>query len=254
MLPAVAHPRDRLITLFGRKPVLEALEDRTTPVRRVFLAQGARGEIVDRIRALAKERGVELRLESAERVSRISKRPKQDQGVAADVDAPSHLSLEEWVASAPISAKLIAIDGVTTPANVGMIVRSAAVLGLQGVLLPRRGSPEISPSVIKASAGVALRAPVLRCGTLAEGLEPLRAAGFRAYGLDDARGEPLDAIAPPPRAVFVLGNESEGIAPAHLPLIDAWARIPMARAGDSLNVACAASIVAYELARRAARG
>jgi 23S rRNA (guanosine2251-2'-O)-methyltransferase len=243
----VAHPRDRLITLYGRKPVLEALEDRSVKIVKVFVAKGSRGGIIDQIRALADERGIDVRVESAELVSRISKKPKQDQGVAADVSAPSIEPLQEFAANPPAKSRLLALDGVTTPANVGLVLRSATVLGI-GVVLPRKGSPEIGPLVIKASAGVALRARVLHCADMIEGLRMLREAGFTRIGLSDGRGGPLSELRIPDRAVFVLGNESEGIQ--HVQQIDAWATIPMATRGDSLNVACAATIVAYEAARR----
>lgn len=244
-----AHPRDRFLTLYGRKPALEVLEDPDAHVARVFVAQRARGGIVDRILEAARERGVPVERVSAQRVSRISKRPKQDQGVAVDVEARAMQPLAAFLAAAPDTARLLALDGVTTPANVGMILRSATVLGLDGVIVPRRGVPAIGPLVIKASAGVAFRAPILRCERIDDGLSDAKLAGFCVYGLADGGTEELSQITVRPRSVFVLGNETEGIGEAVAPLLDARVRIPMAREGDSLNVATAAAIVAYAVRR-----
>lgn len=240
-----AHPRDRYLTLYGRKPVLEVLDDPDASVARVFVSQRARGGAVEQILRRAQARGVPVERVTSERVSRISKRPKQDQGVAVDVEAPAMRSLESFLEAPPERAALLALDGVTTPANVGMILRAATVLGLEGVIVPRRGVPAIGPLVIKASAGVAFRAPILRCERLEDGLSDAKMAGFCVYGLADAGSEDLAEVTVRPRSVFVLGNETEGLSDAVAPLLDARVRIPMAREGDSLNVATAAAIVAY---------
>lgn len=246
------HPRDRFITVYGRKPVLEVLEQPGLAVRAVFIARRSRGAILDDIRRAASARGVAIVEKSAEDVSRISRKPKQDQGVAADVEAPSMRALSAFLDALGDAerARVLALDNVTTPANVGMILRTATVLGLDGVIVPRRGCPEIGPLVIKASAGVAFRAPILRCAELVDGLSDAKLRGFCVYGLADRGAKELDAVAVRERSIFVLGNETEGIAEATRPLVDEWVRIPMAHAGDSLNVASAAAIVGYALARR----
>lgn len=243
------HPRDRYITVYGRKPVLEVLARDESKPARVFIAKNARGDMIRQIRAAAEARGVEVLVKSAPEVSRISRRPKQDQGVAADVEAPSMgpltAYLEELGDDAP--ARLLALDHVTTPANVGMILRSATVLGLAGVILPRRGAPEVGPLVIKASAGVAFRARVLRCAELVDGLSEAKLRGFCVYGLSDRGTTSLGALEPRERSIFVLGNETDGVGESVTPLIDEWIQIPMASDGDSLNVAAAAAVLAYAI-------
>lgn len=239
------HPRDAWITVYGRKPVLEVLEQPALAIGRVFVAHNARGAMIARILEAASARGVEVRRESAERVSRISKKPKQDQGVAADVAAPAMGPLDAWLAALEGPARILALDHVSTPANVGMILRTATVLGLDGVLLPRRGVPEVGPLVVKASAGVAFRARILRCAELPDGLSEAKMSGFCVYGLSDAGATDLAALRPRERSVFVLGNESEGVTEPTRALVDEWVRIPMAAAGDSLNVAAAAAILAW---------
>lgn len=244
-----AHPRDRFITVFGRKPVLEVLEQPHLAVRRVFVAREARGPMIAQIERAARARKVELLRKSAAEVNRISRHAKQDQGVAADVEAPAMGAFGERLAAlGDRPARLLALDNVTTPANVGMILRTATVLGLDGVILPRRGCPEIGPLVVKASAGVAFRAPILRTEELTDALSEAKLAGFCVYGLSDRSATDLGALRPRERSIFVLGNETEGIRDATRPLVDEWVRIPMANEGDSLNVASAAAIVAYVLA------
>lgn len=247
----MSHPRDRYITVYGRKPVLEVLEQADQTVARVFVSTSARGDILRRIKEVARARGIEVVNKSAEQVSRISRRPKQDQGVAADVEAPTMGPLEEWLGALGdgTDSLVLALDNVTTPANVGMILRSATVLGLDGVILPRHGVPEVGPLVIKASAGVAFRSRILRCENLVDGLSDAKMRGFCVYGLSDRASASLAAVRPRPRSIFVLGNETDGISDEVRVLVDEWVRIPMAAEGESLNVAAAAAVVCWELRR-----
>jgi 23S rRNA (guanosine2251-2'-O)-methyltransferase len=244
-------PKDTFITVYGRKPVLEALGDRALRVDKVVLAEGARGEPVRAILDAARGRGVPVQRASAHRVKVLAGNGRHDQGVLADVVAPRMAPVAEFTAAlhpgAP--AAVLVLDRLTNPANVGMILRSATAAGLDGVLLPRRGLPAIDPLVVKASAGVAFRAPVLRSGTVEEGCAALAEAGFGLYGLD-ARGDSLLDTALPDRVALVLGNETEGLSGSVRPLLDGLLAIPMHGGVESLGVASAGAVAAFELSRR----
>lgn len=247
------HPRDRYLTVFGKKPVLEALALDRAQIARVLLAHQAKGEIVEQICARAAAKGVTIERVSAREVTKLSRNARQDQGVVADLHAPAMAALEDWLELRPTQApaQLLVLDGLTNPANVGLILRSALGAGLDGVVVPRVGCPEIGPLVIKASAGAALAAPILRTPQLADALAQLTAAGFAAFGLA-AAGRSLWTEPGAARAAWVVGNETWGLSPAaaRLPAV----AIPLAAGAESLNAAVAASILAFELARRRVEG
>ena len=244
-------PKDTFITVYGRKPVLEALGDHALRVDKVVLAEGIRGEPVRAILDAARGRGVPVQRASAHRVKVLAGNGRHDQGVLADVVAPRMAPVAEFTAalSPGAPAAVLVLDRLTNPANVGMILRSATAAGLDGVLLPRRGLPAIDPLVVKASAGVAFRAPVLRSGTVEEGFAALAEAGFGLYGLD-ARGDSLLDAALPGRVALVLGNETDGLSASVRPLLDGLLAIPMHGGVESLGVASAGAVAAFELARR----
>jgi 23S rRNA (guanosine2251-2'-O)-methyltransferase len=263
-------PKDAFVTVYGRKPVLEALSDPALVVDKVVLAEGVDRGAVRTFTEAARARGLVLQRASAQRVKVLAGNGRQDQGVLADVVAPRMRPLEHFLADLgaggerpAADARVLVLDGLTNPANVGMILRSATGAGLEGVLLPRRGAPSIDPLVVKASAGVAFQAPVLRSRTAADGLAALAEAGFVLYGLDgpgdgarrsstrkDAAEVSLFDAELPGRVALVVGGETDGLTDAVRAELHGTLTIPLAAGVESLNAACAATVACFELARR----
>ncbi len=246
-------PRESFITVYGRKPVQEVLLDSRLTVDKLIIADNASRAALRHTLQLAEERSVRVETSSAQRVKYLAGNGKHDQGVVADVVAPGLRSLEEFAATCPAHANVLLLDGVSNPANVGMIIRTATAAGLNAVVLPSAGSPGLGPLVIKASAGIAFRATIVRCRRPGDALRTLGAAGFTAYGLDASATTTLYDADLGERSLFVLGNETDGLSASSLDLLDTRLSIPMANGVESLNVASAAAVIAFEVARRAAR-
>lgn len=235
----------RLMTVCGRKPVLEALARDDVDVVRLHVAKGARGDIIKEILALAKRRGVEVSVATPERVSQISRNRRQDQGVAADLRIPRYGLAGDYLSSAPPTFALLALDGVTTPRNVGLVVRSVGAAGMDGLVLPEHGCCGIIPLMVKASAGSVFRTRILRCETLLPVLEQCIGLGAEVCTLDPHASESLFDYEPHEREVYVLGGEAGGVSCDIRSLSTRTLRIPMANGIESLNVAVAAALAAY---------
>ncbi|MEU0529847.1 TrmH family RNA methyltransferase [Amycolatopsis tolypomycina] len=244
-------PKDRFLTVYGRKPVLEALADDGLRVDKVILADTARGPGAAEIQRAAKAAGVPVQRASEHRVKVLAGNGKQDQGVLADVVAPRMRALSAALADRRPPSRVLLLDGITTPANVGMILRTATAAGLDGVIVPRRGVAALDPLVVKASAGVAFRAPVLRCGSAREAAEMLAEAGYGLYALGASARTTVFDVDLPQRAAFVLGGETAGVGPEVGELVTEWLSIPMPGDVESLNVSAAAAVLSFELVRRA---
>lgn len=245
----MVSPKDRFLTVYGRKPVLEVLADESLEIDKVLLADTARGPAVAEIRQAARGRGVPVSTASAHRVKVLAGNGKQDQGVLADVVAPRMQPLADALATGRLR-RLLLLDGITTPANVGMILRTATAAGVDGVVVPRRGVASLDPLVVKASAGVAFRAPVLRCATAAEAARAIVDAGFGLYALTADAPESVFTAELPARAAFVLGGETAGVGAEVRELVTGRLAIPMRGGVESLNVAAAAAVLCFELLRR----
>ena len=236
---------DSIITLYGRNVVTEVLEDKNIEIHKLHLASSNReeGVILD-IKALSERRGVEVKMHSKEQLSRISKNAKQDQGVAIDIIAPNYQKSDKLEEIVGESFRILALDGVQNPQNLGMIVRSAAAGNIDGILLPTNSSAKITPLVIKASAGTLFKIPIFYCKTL-EG--PLGKLGENSeiYALSSHARDDIYSVETGKRVIFVLGNESEGVSPAVSRLCNKSLAIPMQRGVESLNVAVTAALLAF---------
>jgi 23S rRNA (guanosine2251-2'-O)-methyltransferase len=246
------HPRDTYITVYGRKPVLELFEMEDIKIDKILIAQKLKGDIIEDILKNCKKRSITVQFVSHEAVSKISKNPNQDQGIVADVLAPGMDNALSYFSNSEVLAEKdawLALDGVTTPANVGMIIRSATALGM-GIILPLKGNAKINPMVIKASAGVIFKSKLLKCDTLEGIMQPAKKNNYKIYGLAGEEGNNIYSVPFEKRCIFVMGNETEGVSEKLRFYIDRWLTIPMSADVESLNVACAATVVGSEWMRR----
>ena len=239
---------DRVLTIYGRKPALEALQDTALQCHRLHLAESNRqGGIIGDLLALAEQRTLPVSFHSREALARISRNGKQDQGVALDILCPDFRTLADYLAALPAlpRQRLLALDGITNPQNLGMILRSAAAGNIDAVLWSRKGNATLGPLVVKASAGILYRAPLVVCDDLPQALGELGANGCEILNLQADANDSLFDYRPPSHAVYVLGNETCGVTEKVAKLADRGLSIPMQRGVESLNVAVTAALIAY---------
>lgn len=238
----------KVLTLYGRKPALEALRDDDLQCHALHLATNNReGGIVSELTAQAERRGVPVLRHSRAELARISRNGKQDQGVAVDIACPAFRTLEDFLPALrqDTALRLLALDGITNPANLGMIIRSAAAGQVDGIIWSRRGNAALGPLVIKASAGTVYRAPLIICSELPGALAACREIGASVCILAASSPRSLFQHRPVGHCVYVLGNETEGVSGEIRKLADTTLSIPMANGVESLNVAVTASLIAY---------
>jgi 23S rRNA (guanosine2251-2'-O)-methyltransferase len=238
---------ESLMTVYGRKTVLEALEDKHTHIYRLHLAKSNKpASILSEIIRLAQEKGAEIIYHERQALSRISKNANQDQGVAADLQLKGYRLYDDFLLhNKNKKFVLLALDGVQNPQNLGMIIRSACAGNIDGILLPQKGNAQIDPLVIKASAGTVFRAPLLRCQNLPEALKEFKASGATLCSLSSHAQTQLKQFYPATACIYVLGNESEGVSPEVERLCNERICIPMNNGVESLNVAVTAALIAF---------
>lgn len=170
------------------------------------------------------------------------------QGILASVNLSKLvLPYREFIENLPVTSDtaLALLGELDDPQNVGAVIRSAAALGLAGVLIPERREAPITGSVVKVSAGMAFRIPLVQVGNVNSTLRDLKARGFLVYGL---AGEAKPSISREQffdPAVFIVGNESEGIREKTRELCDKLVSIPINPRCESLNAAASAGVAFF---------
>ena len=150
---------------------------------------------------------------------------------------------------------VLVVEDVDNPTNIGAIVRSAAALGVDGLILDRNSADPLARRALRVSMGTALRLAHCRVDDVPNQMAQLRSAGFTSFGLTP-RADATDimtaarGLSPDARVAIVLGSERTGLSPEAMAAMDHLVRIPMADGVDSLNVAAAAAVACHALVPR----
>jgi tRNA G18 (ribose-2'-O)-methylase SpoU len=146
--------------------------------------------------------------------------------------------------------RVVVAEGINNPTNIGVIVRSAAALGVDALVLDPSCSDPLYRRAARVAMGEVYRFPYARTGPLPEGLEPLRRHGFVIVALTPAP-DAIDIAEVPAaeRIALVVGAEGHGLREPTLAGADLRVRIPMHAGVDSLNVGSAAAVACYALTR-----
>lgn len=241
----------KLLTVYGRKPALEALQQTNIPCFRVHLADSNKpSQIIKEIEQLAKKRDIEILYHNRQALSRISKNGKQDQGVCLDISCPSHQDYQSFLTGRDTSnnkkpIRLLALDRITNPQNLGMIIRSSCAGDIDGLLLSEKGSAKLDALVTKASTGTVFKAPILHCDDLSEALKQCKKEGATVIGLSSYAEQTLQQFIETDFVIYVLGNETEGMSEDIEKLCNQTIKIPMNNNVESLNVAVTSSLLAF---------
>jgi 23S rRNA (guanosine2251-2'-O)-methyltransferase len=242
----------------GFHPVREALRAGRRRLVRLLVREGLRRPERAELLELAGAAGVPVVAVSPEELSRQQKPGERAQGLVLEAGPIPLSDLDQLLLEGRQPGRdrcLVVLDGVEDPQNLGAVARVADASGAAGLVVAARRCPPLSPAVSRASAGAIEHLPVYRVTNLRRELGRLREAGFWVIGSDADAGENLfdtkDKVWQGDLAL-VFGAEGRGIRVGLAPLLDHRVRIPLRGKVGSLNVATAAAVVLFEVARRVA--
>lgn len=242
--------RNEKIYIYGKNALVEALANAPRVIRKVFLAPDMRDA---RILDLLEKHAVPRATLGREEASSVVGRDASHQGVIAVMNAAALMTpLDAFLETLDLSKNpaVVVLGEVQDPHNVGAIIRSAAAFGIAGVLIPEHNQSPVTGAVVKTSAGMAFRIPLVAIGNVNHTLCVLKEKGFWVYGLAlrGARSLPDEDFSAP--SAFVVGNEGDGIREKTLEACDVLMTIPMHPRAESLNAAVSAAVVFYEWSKR----
>lgn len=168
-------------------------------------------------------------------------------GALAAVHRTPLPDVAQVVASA---TRILVFEAAVNHTNLGAVFRSAAGLGIDGVVLSPDCADPLYRRAVRVSMGAVLTLPYARASRWPESLDELRAAGFTVAALTPGP-EALDLaevrVADDQKWALVVGTEGPGLRPSTLRRCDLMVRIPMSRDVDSLNVGAAAAVAFWAL-------
>jgi 23S rRNA (guanosine2251-2'-O)-methyltransferase len=232
--------------LYGLNPAFETVLAGRREIRRALLSRSASANPrVQKLAALLESRGVPVQWSEKGRLIDLCQ-SHEHQGVVLETGPYPYVSAEELFAQ----PRLVLLDNLEDPHNVGAIIRTAEVLGYGGVLLPNRGVPHVLPSVVKASAGATEHLRICCTGGVTAYVTMARAHDFTLVALDAHGTHSLAevAAAAPERLLLVCGGEDRGVGQYILNQAQFVVRIPQRGRVDSLNASVAAGIALHALA------
>lgn len=227
--------------IYGRKPVLETIDaglnihkayimDQKTPIV---------GKIVDKLT----KNNVPIKYVDKNFFENVD---MNHQGVMIEVDSYKYADLSEL----ENANRLILLDKIEDPHNLGAIIRSAESFDFDGVIIPEHRSAKVTPTVYKTSAGAINNIKVVMVTNLNQTIENLKENGFWIYGLAGEASENIAQTNLTGKVGLVVGNEGDGLSRLVRENCDVLVKIPMLGKVNSLNASVASALSMYEVLRQ----
>ncbi|MEG1800000.1 MAG: 23S rRNA (guanosine(2251)-2'-O)-methyltransferase RlmB [Synergistaceae bacterium] len=236
---------------WGRNPVMTLLEESPDRCTKVVMGKNVQPHIKAKVTELCKSAGITFQNVDNMVLDRLTGK-ENHQGIAAYM-APMRLwdadELMSVIPPAPAPVMILLCDHIQDPHNLGAVIRSAEAAGASAVMIPKRGGCLPTGTVVKTSAGAALRLPVAKVGNVSQAIKSLQEHGFWVVGLAMKGRETLFKADMSPRTVFVVGAEGEGLSSLVAKSCDELRYIPMKGSTGSLNASVAASLAMFEWTR-----
>ncbi len=225
----------------GRHSVVEALKVRPEAVIAIYVdEQFEFKKWKDELEGLSRQAGVQL---VKRKESFFNKLSQNAQGVSCELS-----SGPEWPDEDREELFFLALDGVEDPHNLGAILRTAWLMGVDGVMVSEKESAPLTPTACKVASGGAEHVPVLRVKNIKNEIADLQAKGFWSYALAvDEGAEDIKQVTKSKKTILIAGAEEKGIKPSLIKSSDFKVYIPQTDAAASFNVSVSVAVGVWAL-------
>lgn len=235
----------------GRNAVLEALNAGRS-IDKIFVGEYAKSEgAIKTIMKKASQRKIVLNFESKERLDAKSPTRKH-QAVIAYVAAYDYVSVDDILQRAQERSEppfILILDGIKDPHNLGAIIRTAEVVGVHGIIIPKRRACGLTETVVKTSAGAIEYLPIAKVTNCSQTIDYLKTKNIWVVGTD-TDGQSMYSVDLKGALAIVIGEEGGGISELVKKNCDFIATIPMQGRIESLNASVATGVILYEAFRQ----
>jgi 23S rRNA (guanosine2251-2'-O)-methyltransferase len=241
--------------IYGRKPIQEQLTQDHENVVRVFISEKVRSndEEVALIKRFCKEQRIPFNSVSEKKIiSHVGE--VNDQGVIALLKKPHYHEFNDWLGSLDTNTNqaVLILDHIEDTHNFGAILRTAAAVGVTGVIISKDRQAPVNATVFKTSAGAATRVPIIQVANINQSIKRLQDQKFWIACVDmpESRHDIVWKQNFDTPMAFVIGSEGKGVSEKTKELCDFVVGLPLENDVESLNVSVAAAAVLYEWKRQ----
>ena len=236
--------------IFGKNSVVETLRNNPKRINKIIISKNVHADTkINEIIELARSERIVFQFVPKEKF--INYQDVSHQGVVAFVAPIEYVDLDDFLEFGKKNARLVALDGVQDPHNLGAIIRTCVCAGFDGIILSQRKNTLVTGVVEKTSAGAVNHIPIITVNSLNSAIERLKKHDYWVIAAD-AKGKDnyFDVDYTEMNIVIVMGAEGAGVSKTILNNSDIVVKIPMLTEFNSLNVSNAAAILIYETTKQ----
>lgn len=245
------------LIVYGKNAVIELLKTNKRTINKILIAKNLHIDAkINQIFDLARENNVLYSLTQKENIDKQFKEAVKHQGVVAFVSPVEYVDFYEFIDNNQEkinlnTLKLIILDGVEDPHNLGSITRTCVCAGYDGIIIPKHKSAKINSIVEKSSAGAINHIPIIIVNSLGNIIKELKKQNIWIIATSaSSKDNYFEIDYKNMNFAIVMGSEGYGIKQSILNSADFKIKIPMMCDFNSLNVSNAASVLIYETIRQ----
>ena len=237
------------IILSGKHSILSALKNKNRKLYYLILTEESSKFWKEQIQVL--NLSLVIKIKTKEELDLITNYQPHQNSILV-TEPLDRISLDEFIFTSKLRSdlpqRIIILDQVTDPQNVGAIIRSAYAFNMDGVALSQSNSPTETSSMAKASSGAIEKIKIIQLSNMSREIKKLQAANFNVYGLAFGGSKNISELhSENGNIAIIVGSEGRGLRRLTKEKVDQLLEIPINKECESLNVANAASIAMFEL-------
>jgi 23S rRNA (guanosine2251-2'-O)-methyltransferase len=236
--------------IFGTRAVIEAILAQKG-VDKILVKKELNNDLVKELLKEAKTESIPVVRVPEAKLNRITK--KNHQGVVAYMSAIEYASLDNVIEecfSKGIAPLILVLDRITDVRNFGAIARTAECAGVHAIVIPEKGSAQVSSDAVKTSAGALNYLPICRVKNLYYTVKDLKKMGLQVVSVTEKTERMMYEADYTVPVALIMGSEEDGISQELLNQSDEFVKIPLTGNIESLNVSVASAVVIYEAIRQ----
>ncbi len=240
----------KTFVVYGKQPVLEALKSEYN-IFKLWYSKDLPGKLISHISKRAQQKNITLRAVHKNEIQKISG-PVVHQGLALEMEPPklgSQQDINTFLKSKN-NHFIIILDQIQDPHNLGAILRTAEICGVDAVIIPEKGSAQLNDTVAKTSAGALFHLKIFKVNNLEIAIEELTANKIKTYALMPGFESSMYEKKLNHSCAIVVGSEGPGVRKNISSICSDTISIPQFGKIESLNASVASAIILYEVVRQ----